>query len=143
MATLTAIAVWVLRLTGITQVGLGLLFWTNRALTLLPLHMAIGMVFVLALWTLSGLAARSGLRWWMVLAAVAWGAVVPAFGMLQTRLLHGPLHWVVEVTHLLIGIVAMVIGARLARFIRAIPRTSGASVGIRSHWRVAGPSTGQ
>lgn len=122
MKTLTGIAQWVVRLTGPAQVVLGLLFWTDRALTLLPLHMLIGMTFVLALWTLAGLAAWAGLRWALALLTVAWGLVIPLFGMMQTRLLPGPAHWVVEVIHLLIGLVAMFVAARLARFIRSSPR---------------------
>ncbi len=53
---------------------------------------------------------------------MAWPALVPAFGILQTRMLPGAAHWMVEVTHLLIGIVAMVAAARLAAFIRSHPR---------------------
>jgi hypothetical protein len=41
---------------------------------------------------------------------------------MQSRLLPGPAHWVVKLAHLLIGIVAMVVAARLARFIRSNPR---------------------
>ena len=122
MMTLTSIAHWVVRLTGPTQVVLGLLFWTDRALMLLPLHMLIGMVFVLALLVLAGLAAWAGLRWTLVLLTVAWGLIIPLFGMMQTRLLPGPAHWIVEVVHLLIGLVAMLVAARLARFIRSSPR---------------------
>jgi hypothetical protein len=122
MMTLTSIAQWIVRLTGPTQVVLGLLFWTGRALTLLPLHMLIGMLFVLGLLVLAGLAAWAGLRWRLVLPTVALGVVIPLFGIVQSRLLPGPGHWVVKLAHLLIGIVAMVVAARLARFIRSNPR---------------------
>jgi hypothetical protein len=119
---LTNIAQWVVRLTGPTLVVLGLLFWTGRALSLIPLHMRIGMLFVLALWALAGLAGRAGLRWELVLLTVALGIVIPVFGMAQGRLLPGPAHWVVKVAHLLIGMFAMVVAARLVRFIRSSPR---------------------
>lgn len=114
----TNIAQWAVRLTGVTQVVLGLLFWTGRAFGLVTLHMAIGMVFVAGLWVLAGLAARAGLRRLIVAASVAWGILVPVFGILQRRLLLGPMHWVVEVLHLLIGVAAMALAARLAYFIR-------------------------
>ena len=126
MMTATTITQWIVRITGMTQVALGLLFWTDRALSLVPLHMAIGLTFVLGLWTLAGLAARAGLRPILVILAVGWGFVVPAFGMMQTRLLPGPWHWTVEVTHLLIGFVAMAVAARLAGFIRKHPRAHSA-----------------
>jgi hypothetical protein len=118
MQLATSIAQWVIRLTGVTQVTLGLLFWSGRAYNLLPLHMLIGMVFVIALWVLAGLAAwaRLGMRW--VLLAVGWGILVPLFGIVHPRLLPGPAHWVVRVVHLLIGIAAMVIAGKLAGYVR-------------------------
>jgi hypothetical protein len=118
MQLATSIAQWVVRLTGVTQVTLGLLFWSGRAYTLLPLHMLIGMVFVIGLWVLAGLAGRSGLRMRWVPLAVSWGIVVPAFGIVHPRLLPGPDHWIVRVIHLLIGVAAMVIAAKLAGYVR-------------------------
>lgn len=122
MRTAALIARLIVAVTGITQVILGILFWTNRALALLPLHMMVGLTFVLAILVLVGLAARAGLRWWHVVFAAAWALVVPVFGMMQVRLLPGTWHWVIEVTHLLIGVVAMVVGVRLAAFVRQAPR---------------------
>jgi hypothetical protein len=122
MMTLTNIALWTVRLTGPTQIVLGLLFWTGRAPTLLPLHMLIGMVFVLALLVLAGVAARAGLRRTLVLLTVALGLVIPPFGITQSRLLPGPAHWVVKLAHLMIGIAAMIVATRLARFVSAHPR---------------------
>jgi hypothetical protein len=119
MTTLTTIALWTVRVTGPIQVVLGLLFWTGRALTLLPLHMLIGMVFVLALLVLGGAAAWAGLRRSLVLLTFALGIVIPVFGVTQPRLLPGPAHWVVRLAHLLIGIAAMIVAARLAGFIRS------------------------
>jgi len=118
MQVATSIAQWVVRLTGVAQVVLGLLFWTGRGLTLLPLHMLIGMLFVTALWVLAGLAAWVGLRVRWVLSAVSWGIVVPVFGMMHPRLLPGQDHWIIRMLHLLIGLVAMVIAAKLGGFIR-------------------------
>ena len=129
MPTTTAVVQWVVRLTGITQVVLGLLFWTDRALTLVPLHMAIGLTFVVGVWTLAGLAARAGGRPGLALLAALWGVVVLALGITQGRLLPGPAHWVVELLHLLVGIVAMVLAARLGAHVRgrrvAHPASSG------------------
>lgn len=132
--TLTTLAHWTVRVTGPALVALGLLFWAGRALTLLPLHMAIGMVFVLALWALAGLAAWAGLRRTLVLAAVAWGLFVPVFGIAQTRMLPGPAHWVVRVIHLLIGFVAMFVAARLVRFIRSRPQPMRVSAPALDAW---------
>jgi hypothetical protein len=118
MQSVTSLAHWTVRLTGITQVTLGLLFWTDQAFQLLPLHMFIGMIFVIAIWVLAGIAARAGLRPLLVVLAVGYGVIIPIFGMNQQRLLPGSAHWVIEVLHLLVGIGGMVLAARLARFIR-------------------------
>jgi hypothetical protein len=117
MSTATRTALWVVRLTGITQVVLGIVFWTGRALPLIPLHMAIGLTFVLALWVLAGLALRAGGNRPLALFAGAWGALVLLFGMTQIRLLLGPMHWIVQVAHLLLGIAAMALAGLLARTI--------------------------
>jgi hypothetical protein len=113
----TFLAQWIIRLTGVTQVILGILFWTGRAHRLLPLHMLIGMVFVIALWVLAGLAARAGLKLRWVLLGVTWGILIPAFGIVHPRLLPGPAHWTVRVVHLLIGVLAMVIAAKFGAYI--------------------------
>jgi hypothetical protein len=131
MVTATNIAQWVVRLTGMTQVLLGVLFWTGRALALLPLHMAVGVTFVLGLWTLAGLAAQAGLRRVLVLLAVVWGLVVPTFGMVHARLLPGSPHWIARVSHLLIGIFAMIMAAALAGFVRRHPASR------EPEWRTA------
>lgn len=124
MQTATTAVQWIVRLTGMTQVALGLLFWTNRALTLVPLHMAIGLTFVLALLTLAGLAARARVGAGLVVLAALWGILVLGLGIAQGRLLPGPAHWIVEVLHLVVGIAAMVLAARLAARIRSRPRSA-------------------
>lgn len=118
MQTATTVAQWVVRLTGVTQVVLGLLFWTGRALTLVPVHMAVGLTFVLALWALAGLGARAGAGSGRVILVALWGMLVLGLGVTQTRLLPGPAHWIVQVLHLLVGIAAMALAARLAGQIR-------------------------
>jgi hypothetical protein len=123
--TAVTTAQWIVRFTGMTQVALGLLFWTGRALGLLPLHMAVGATFVLALLALVGLAAWAGLRPVLAALVAAYALAIPVFGMAQTRLLPGPGHWTVQVLHLLIGIGGMILAMRLARHVREHPRAPG------------------
>ena len=104
--TITA-TLWIVRVTGVVQVVLGLSFWSGRQLALVPVHMAIGLAFVLALWTLAGLAARTGVGTLPVALVALWGAVVLGLGVTQGSLLPGTMHWVVKVTHLVLGIIAM------------------------------------
>lgn len=92
------------RLAGITQVVLGILFWTGRVLNLAPLHMGIGMLFV-GLYLFLILTARVGKE--LLTVALLLGFAIPVFGIMHTRLLIGDLHWIVQVTHLLLGGAAM------------------------------------
>lgn len=114
MRTGTLITLWLVRLAGITQVVLGLLFWTGRALTYIPLHISIGFVVVLGLWTLAILAlfARAPLA--LVGFALLWGLALPALGMTQATILIGPWHWIIRVLHLLMGLAALGVADRLA-----------------------------
>src|ERR671937_3178305 len=101
MKITATIAHTLIRIAGPIQLGLGALFWTYNALNLIPLHMLIGLLLVLALWVLAGVGARSGVHPALVGVAFVWGLVVVALGMTQTQLLPGPLHWIVQVLHLL------------------------------------------
>jgi hypothetical protein len=116
--TVASVAGWGVRLTGMTQVLLGILFWTGHALPLIGLHMLIGMTFVIALLVLVVVAARSGLRLPLVLLAAGYSLFVPVFGMMHARLLPGPGHWIIQAAHLLVGFGAMLIAARLGGFVR-------------------------
>lgn len=110
---------WVVRLTGLALIVLGLIFWVGRAHSLIPLHMLLGLVLVVALWVLAGIAARAGASSGMVALAFLWGLVVIGLGMTQTRILVGSAHWIVQVVHLLVGLAAMGmaegLGARVKR----------------------------
>jgi hypothetical protein len=79
-------------ISGPTALVLGVLFWTGNALTLIPVHMLVGIVLVLSLWILAVLAAVSGVRRGFVALAIVWGLIVPILGMSQTRLLPGDAH---------------------------------------------------
>jgi hypothetical protein len=111
---------------GIALVVLGILFWTGHALSLVTLHMRIGGLFVLCLWVLAvaGLLTR-GSRSFAVIVLI-WSLIVPALGMTQVRLLPGPEHWVIQTTHLLVGIIAMGLGHALARRIGKRPAEAAA-----------------
>jgi hypothetical protein len=105
------IASIVLRLGGALAVILGLLFWSGNALNLLPIHMLLGLLVVLSLWIVGiGQAFSSGGSWPLAGGALLLGLLVVVVGMTQSSLLVGPFHWVIEVVHLLLGILAVGIG---------------------------------
>jgi len=106
------------RIAGPILIVLGLLFWTGNALTLIGLHMLLGLILVLALWTLALLAWRAGVNRGLVLVAIVWGLVVPILGITQNQLLPGSAHWVIRVVHLLVGLAAIGLAEALARRIK-------------------------
>ena len=119
MKTATIVARVLVGITGVTLLILGVLFWTHHALQLIPVHMGIGLLFVLALWALATLAAFARVQRGLVILGFVWGIVVIALGATQTRILPGSAHWIVKVLHLLVGIAAMGLAARLTAAIRA------------------------
>ena len=118
MRIATRVIQMLIRLLGLIMIVLGVLFWTGNALNLIGLHMLLGIVLVLLLWALAIIAARAGVSLGLVALGVAWGLIVVALGMTQSRLLPGDAHWVIKVLHLLVGIVALGIAERLAASIK-------------------------
>jgi hypothetical protein len=114
MRRATTAAQMLVRAAFVVQLVLGGLFWTGRALDLVPLHQTIGFLLVFGLWTLAVLAARAGVRPPLVALAAVWGLVVPVLGLTQTRLLVGSAHWLIEVLHLLVGVAAVGMAEGLA-----------------------------
>jgi hypothetical protein len=115
---------WLIRLTGLIQIVLGVIFWLGYALNLISLHMLIGFVLVLALWVLALLAARSGVKMSFVVLAIVWGVITLALGMTQTQLLPGAFHWVIQVIHLVVGLAAIGLGDRLAQMSQPSPASA-------------------
>jgi len=113
MNALTA-AGWTVRVTGIVMIALGLLIWADVVGALPPIHMLIGIVLVVALAAAAALALRVGAKPVLPAIAVAWGLLTIAFGLTQAQLLACYLHLVVEVAHLLVGLVAIGLGEALA-----------------------------
>ena len=102
------------RVAGVIQLLLGLAFWTGNALGLVDLHQLLGILLVLALWTLAALAHRAGVPAGMVAGAAILGLVVPIVGLTQRELLPGSAHWVIQVIHLLLGIGMLGLAENLA-----------------------------
>lgn len=117
-STITGIQMFV-RVAGVIQILLGLAFWTGNALGLVDLHQLLGILLVLALWTLAALASRAGVPAGMVAGAAVLGLVVPIVGLTQRDLLPGSAHWVIEVIHLLLGIGLLGLAENLATRARA------------------------
>lgn len=104
---------------GAIMIALGLLFWTGNAFALLPLHMLLGVALVLMLWIIAVMALVARANPILALVALIWGAVVPILGITQFQLLPGSLHWIIQVAHLLVGLVAIGLAGTLGRQIKS------------------------
>lgn len=113
------VAQMTIRISGVLLLALGVFIWTGNFDQLIPYHRVLGFVLVIALWTLSFLAAREGVPIGLVAAAVAYGLIAPVVGLTQTTVLTGGLHWVIQVIHLLIGLGAVGWGEGLGQAIRS------------------------
>jgi len=111
MNTVIRIASILLRVFGTLAVILGLLFWVGIGLNLIPVHMLLGLLVVLLLWNVGvGQAFSKGGSWALAIGALVLGALVVILGLRQSSLLVGPFHWVIQVIHLLLGVLAVGVG---------------------------------
>lgn len=115
----------VFSLVGIALIALGAAFWSGRLLGLVQLHMLLGAVFVLCMWALAALALPTRSARGLAAAVLVWSLIVPLVGVEQLRFPTGHLHWVIQATHLLVGLIAMGLGHALAR--RITPAGAAAS----------------
>lgn len=118
-------ALMIVRITGLTQVLLGVLVWMGQADGLIPIHMLIGAIFVIGLWIL-GYRGVAGGQAVMGAVVLGWGALVLAFGMLQAQIMPGQNHVMIQLAHVLMGLLGMglaeMLGKRLKETIEIAPR---------------------
>ena len=119
MQTTLTVAQMLVRATGVLQLILGLLIWAENMLGLVGIHTLIGLVFVLSLWVLAAVSTRAGVPVGQAAGVAILGLIALVFGMVQTSLLPGSSHWIIQILHLLIGMAAVAsgetIGGRLRR----------------------------
>jgi hypothetical protein len=105
------IASAVLSLAGVLALVSGLLFWTGVALNLVSLHMLLGLLAVGALWTIGvAQAFAKGGSWNIAASALFLGVLTVIVGLYQSSLMVGPWHWIIDVTHLLLGVLTIGLG---------------------------------
>jgi hypothetical protein len=109
---------WLVRLAGLTAIVLGLTFWSGHALDFVPVHMLVGLVLVLSLWSLASMAAFARIHSGLVIVAFVWCLVVPTLGFMQDSLVPGGAHWTIRLLHLFFGVIAIGLGEVLARQLR-------------------------
>jgi hypothetical protein len=105
------IASAVLTLAGLLALISGSLFWMGLPLNLMTLHMLLGFLAVAALWTIGlAQAIANGGSWVIAGCAVLVGMLTIILGFYQSSLMIGALHWIIELTHLILGIVTIGLG---------------------------------
>src|SRR5215470_2951146 len=110
-AMVIRIAAAVLSLAGLLALILGLLFWTGAALNLLQMHMLLGLLAVGALLVIGiGQAFSRGGSWIIAVGTLVVGAATIVIGMVQASLMVGEFHWVIQVVHLLLGLLTIGMG---------------------------------
>ena len=113
------IALMIVRIGVLIELVLGILFWTGNADSLQIVHIVIGILVVLSLWTLGIAQGLAGGSFGLALATFLIGFLLVLVGLFQTRWLIGSNHWVIQIIHLLLGLSAIglaeMIGGRYRR----------------------------
>ena len=111
--------------------GLGLVFWIAQMFGWIGLlvflarigfpgiHEMLGSIGVLGLFILGSVAVFIKGSRRLSVVGIIYALVVPAFGITQTLILPGSLHWLVQIVHLLLGIGAMMLILRIEKRYRA------------------------
>ena len=118
----TRICSLVVRIGGSLALLLGLLRYFNIGPDLVQLHMTLGILVVLALWTLATIYARTpNANLGMAIGASVIGLLLLIVGVTQQGLLLNGFHWVIQVIHVLLGLTVIGMGEMLAGAIRRAP----------------------
>jgi hypothetical protein len=105
------IASLVLSFAGLLALILGLLIWTTSASNLIQVHMLLGLLAVATLWVIGiGQAVSKGGSWPIAICALVTGAIMVFLGWNQSSLMAGPFHWVIQIVHLLLGLLVIGLG---------------------------------
>jgi hypothetical protein len=122
MRTAILVLIWIVRVAGVVQILLGLSIWIGPGMRYLSIHIQTGFLIVVCLWILAILALIVRGQPALVGFAFVWGLALPAFGMAQAEILVGPLHWIIRVIHLLMGLIALGTADALAKHVLATRR---------------------
>src|SRR5215470_12607302 len=117
MKTTIKISLAVLLGCGALLLVLGIVIWTGNGDALIPVHITLGVVLVLTLWTIAFMAARAGVPMGTVASAGAWGLLVVLLGLAQEDVLTGSWHWTIQVVHLAVSMGAIWWGRHLVKLI--------------------------
>jgi hypothetical protein len=99
----TAVALWTARGAALVLLALGVYIWAGGSDQLITVHVVVGVLLVLSLWTIAAIAAASGVSAVVIGFAVVWSFVAVLLGMSQEGLVTGDWHWTIQALHLVIA----------------------------------------
>lgn len=116
------------RLALMATLALGLLYWIFQ-ISVISIHMALGITGAVGLLALGVVAIFTrGMRL-LGVGSMVYAVILPVFGMVQSRILVGNPHWLIQTAHLLVGLgamgVAMLVDRRYQRRAKTTPSTTG------------------
>jgi len=116
----------VLSFAGLLALILGLLIWIAGASNLIQMHMLLGLLAVAALWVIGiGQALFKGGSWPIAICALIVGAIMVLLGWNQSALMVGPFHWVIQIVHLVLGLLVIGLGHMgTARYRKVVSNTN-------------------
>lgn len=108
MNPLVKIPGMIVRFCALVIIVLGILIWTGVGdnQTVIDIHILFGILIVLSLWVMAIAQARIDGSVGLAIGVVVFGAFTYIFGLNQADLLPSA-HWIIQITHLLVGLVAI------------------------------------
>jgi hypothetical protein len=108
MNTFLKITTMVLRVCYIAIIMLGILLWTGNFANLRGIHMMVGILIVLGLWSIGIIQAMQGGSGLLTLACLVLGASLVFLGITQDNWLKdSSAHWIVQVIHFALGLTTL------------------------------------
>ncbi len=123
------IAIMVLRITVLFNLITGIIFWTGKADPLQIVHILVGILAVISLWTLGIMQGLRGGSFGLALATFAVGFLLVLIGLFQKNWLPEATsanHWIIQVIHLVLGLAAIGLGEMVAGRYRRLTAKSAA-----------------
>jgi hypothetical protein len=125
----SSMTIWIAHmLGGLTTQLLGWLLVLTTSSNFILTHMVLGITFALLLLALSLIQLLSGRMRWLGVSGIVYTLILTVLGFTQTSLLIGPMHWLIQTAHVVIGFGALalvqVISVRDARIRRSAANIS-------------------
>ena len=100
-----------LTITGVLALLLGFVLWSGNGFSLVSMHMLLGLLAVIALAVIAvRQAVTKGGSWLLAGCALVVALLTVVIGMKQAALVVGDRHWIVQVVHLVLGILTIGLG---------------------------------